>query len=354
MTHDKPKPDYKRILRALNFEEPDRLPTMELMVDLPVQSQFLGRPVKTMEDEIDFYVQAGYDYFYQKACYEFPGIPPVLSFGTQIRTDAQSTGTDVSFDMHGQHPLKDRESFARYPWPDPDKIDYTNLDRAAQLLPEGMNLVAGVGGIFTRSWMLMGFENLCTALADDPGHVGQVFEAIGAIQTEVARRLVRKQRVFALWYSDDFAYAESPMVRPEVLRQHLFPHMRRMAQVAHDAGIPFIYHGCGNVMPVLDDLVDLGINALHPIEPKAIDIYALKKKLYGRVALIGNVDVGEVLTRGTPERIEADVREHIRRLAPGGGYIISSSNSISYYVPLENYRAFLAAIRKYGGYPIHC
>ena len=346
------KPDYTRILKAFDFQEPDRLPTMELAVDLPVQEQFLGRKIKTLHDEIEFYIQAGYDYFYQKACFEFPGIPPVLAFGTQIKIDAQETGKDISFDPQGECPLKDSQGFATYPWPHPDNIDYSNFDAAAKALPQGMGIVAGIGGIFARSWILMGFEKFCTSLLDDPNYVGQVFEAIGSIQVEVARQSVKKERVFALWYSDDFAYAQALMVSPGAIRKYLFPYMKKMIDITHDAGLPFIYHGCGNLLPLLDDLIKMGIDALHPIEPKAIDIYDLKKKLYGKVALIGNIDVGEVLTRGTSKEIEEDVKEHIRRLAPGGGYVMSSSNTIAYYIPVENYRTFLRSLRKYGEYPI--
>jgi uroporphyrinogen decarboxylase len=168
----------------------------------------------------------------------------------------------------------------------------------------------------------------------------------------LARAIVKKPKVFALWYSDDFAHADAPMISPNAVRKFLFPHMKRMVEATHDAGLPFIYHGCGNVLPLLDDLLAMGIDALHPIEPKAINIYDLKKKLYGKVAIIGNVSV-DLLTNGTPQMIEADVKEHIRRLAPGGGYVISSSNSIAYYIPVENYRVLLNCVRKYGKYPIN-
>lgn len=353
MCQTEQEPDYTRILKAFNFKEPDRLPTMELMVDLPVQEQFLGRKVASVDDEIQFYLKAGYDYFYQKARYEFPGIPPVLSFGTDIRIEAQRGHTDISFDPHkGECPLRNEEEFGNYNWPDPDAIDYSNMEYVAKAVPEGMGIVAGVGGIFTRSWVLMGFENFCSRVLRDPDYVSRVFEAIGNVQVEVARRLVKKPKVFALWYSDDFAYAEAPMISPNAVRKYLFPYMRRMVQITHDAGLPFIYHGCGNVLPLLDDLLTMGIDALHPIEPKAINIYELKKKLYGKVAIIGNVSV-DLLTNGTPQMIDGDVREHIRRLAPGGGYVISSSNSIAYYIPVENYSAFLNNIRKYGNYPIN-
>jgi uroporphyrinogen decarboxylase len=353
MNVTEPEPDYTRILTALTFKEPDRLPTMELMVDLPVQEQFLGRKIASVDDEIEFYVQAGYDYFYQKARYEFPGIPAVLSFGTDIRIDAQKDHSDITFDPHkGECPLKNREGFANYKWPDPDAIDYSNMDYVAKAVPKDMGIVAGVGGIFARSWILMGFENFCASVLRDPDYVSQVFEAIGNVQVEVARRLVKKSKVFAVWYSDDFAHADAPMISPNAVRKFLFPHMKRMVEITHDAGLPFIYHGCGNVLPLLDDLLAMGINALHPIEPKAINIYELKKKLYGKVAIIGNVSV-DLLTNGTPQMIEVDVKEHIRRLAPGGGYVISSSNSIAYYVPVENYRVLLDCVRKYGKYPIN-
>jgi uroporphyrinogen decarboxylase len=347
------QPDYTRILKEFAFEEPDRLPTMELLIDLPIQTAILGRPIKTIQDEVDFYVAAGYDYVYQKAQYEFPGIPPVLAFGTKVRIDAQEDGTDVHFDPETSgRPLADEPGFDRYPWPDPDTVDVASVQRTAQALPEGMGIVAGVGGIFARSWILMGFDNLCMKLFDDQAFVKRVIDRIGSIQVGVAKRLVKLERVFALWYSDDVAYAEAPMIEPGLIRRFLFPHMEEMCAAAHEAGMPFIYHGCGNVGPFIDDLVAMGVDALHPIEPKALDIYALKPKLYGKMALIGNIDVGEVLTLGSKELIEEDVKRHIRDLAPGGGYVLSSSNSITHYIPVENYRHLLDCVHRYGGYPV--
>ena len=159
--------------------------------------------------------------------------------------------------------------------------------------------------------------------------------------------------VIAFWYSDDFAYAEAPIVSLKYIRKFLFPYIRKMANIAHDAGMPFILHCCGNILDVIDELIDFGVDALHPIEPKAMDIYDLKKKYDKKLALIGNIDVGQMLTMGTPEMIEADVKEHIQRLAPGGGYVIGSSNSITHYIPIENYRALIESTRKYGNYPIY-
>ena len=352
MALDHDKPDYHRILKTFRFEEPDRVPMIELIVDYPIQEQFLGRKIKSLDDEIEFYLRAGYDYVYQKPSYEFNGISPILSFGTDIKRDSQKTNSDTTFDSHDGCPLKDEESFEKYEWPDLEKIDYSNMDYLAGHLPDGMGIIGGLGGIFARSWILMGFENFCMSLLDNTDYAGQVFEAIGNVQVEVAREIVKKDKVIALWYSDDFAYAEAPMVSLDYIRRFLFPHIGKMAQIAHEAGLPFIFHCCGKVLDVIDELIALGVDALHPIEPKAMDIYELRKKYDKKLALIGNIDVGQMLTMGTPETIEADVREHIQRLAPGGGYAIGSSNSITYYIPIENYRALLNSVRKYGDYPI--
>ncbi len=103
---------------------------------------------------------------------------------------------------------------------------------------------------------------------------------------------------------------------------------------------------------VLEDIVAAGVDLLHPVEPKCMDIVAVKKAYAGRLALMGNVDLGYTLTRGTPEEVRQEVRFLIQHVAPGGGYLLSSANSVTNYVPLENYRAMLKAAWDFGLYPI--
>ena len=103
---------------------------------------------------------------------------------------------------------------------------------------------------------------------------------------------------------------------------------------------------------MLPDIVDCGFTALHPIEPKAMDIDWVKREYGRRLCLIGNIDLGYTLTRGTPAEVDAEVKERIRTVAPGGGYCVGSSNSVTDYVPLENYNAMREAAFRYGRYPI--
>jgi uroporphyrinogen decarboxylase len=83
-----------------------------------------------------------------------------------------------------------------------------------------------------------------------------------------------------------------------------------------------------------------------------MDIVELKRTVGHRIALCGNIDLAYTLTRGTPAEVEAEVRERIRHVAPGGGYVLGSSNSVPEYVPLENFNAMREACFKYGRYPI--
>jgi uroporphyrinogen decarboxylase len=342
------KPDYRRLLKTLRHEEPDVVPLAELEVDRAVQSAFLGRPVETMADEVDFWHRAGYDYMYQRANYEYQGAPPIVAVGTRLRFAMDLPGRPASLDlMHAEGPITAMDDVDGYPWPDPDTIDYSPLDELAGLLPEGMGIISGVGGIFTRTWMLLGFERMSLAVYDNPELFQAVFQRVGRIQCEVLRRLIHKDRVFAIWYGDDLAYTEGLMLSPKVLRRHLFCWLEEMASIAHGAGMPLMMHSDGKLTDILDDLVALGLDAIHPIEPKAMDIRQLKRQYRGRLALLGNVDMN-VLGRGTPQQTRQIVRELISDLAPGGGYALSSSNSISGYVKIENYRAMLDEAHQHG------
>jgi uroporphyrinogen decarboxylase len=136
------------------------------------------------------------------------------------------------------------------------------------------------------------------------------------------------------------------------MRQALFPWYRRIAGIARDAGLPLIFHSDGNLLSILDELVEIGFQALQPIEPEAMDIAYLKRRYGNRLCLIGNLDLGGALTRGTPAEVRESVRQHIRAIGPGGGYCVGSSNTVTNYVPLQNFRAMVAATFEFGRYPL--
>jgi len=347
-------PDYKRILTAIHRQEPDRVPLAELHVDTAVKEGFLGKPVRTVQDDVEFWHRAGYDYIYLRPAYEYHGVDMAVASGTpmMLKSSADADRSLNSVSTMSECTIKERSDMEDYPWPDPDTIDYSNIVEAAEYLPEEMGIISGVGGIFTRVWNLMGYERFCLAQIEDPEFIAAMFERVGKIQTEVLRRIIKMKQVFAIWYGDDLAYTESLMSSPPFFRQYLFPWIEELASIAHNANMPFIMHSDGKLWDILPDLIALGLDALQPIEPKAMDIKEVKEKYGDKLALFGNIDLTFPLCTGTPEDVRLEVRQKIKDLAPRGGYALGSSCSVARYVPAENYRAMIEAVFEFGEYPI--
>jgi uroporphyrinogen decarboxylase len=248
--------------------------------------------------------------------------------------------------------IRSEADLKTFPWPDPDDFDYSILDEAEQLLPGNYKVIFVVGKVFNLGWWLMGFDTYAYALADQPALVEQLHAKIAEIQEGIVERALEYKSVGMVWHADDMAYRTDLMVSPKVLRRHIFPVYKRLNKMCHARDVLIVFHSDGNVDRVMDDVIAADFDAFNPIEPVAMDIRALKKRVQGRLSLIGNVDLSYTLTRGTPEEVEAEVRGLIRDLAPGGGYALASANSIPDYVPWENFVAMHSAWLKVGRYPI--
>lgn len=336
-----PSPDFRRVRAALLCRQPDRVPLAELWIDQVVMEAFIGRHIGShdtgedydLEAEIEFWYRAGYDYIHIEPRYFFP------KRSGRRPTPDEHTGWIASW-----------QDFEEYPWPTLAEVDFSSLERAPDLLPDGMGIIAGTSGIFEEVWMILGFTNMCLLLHDQPDLVAAVFERVGSFLVEVFHKAASYPRVGAMWISDDLAYTSGPMIHPKYYRQWLFPWYRKMKAICEQHDLPFLLHSDGRLWALMDDFIAIGFNGLHPIEPKAMDIGEVKKRYGKRICLIGNVDLDYPLARGTPEEVEEAVRELIRVAAPGGGFCLGSSNTITAYVPLENYLAMLEACRKYGVY----
>ena len=334
-------PDFNRLLTAIQFQEPDRLPLAELWVDPPVKSAFLsGVPEEILdcrkegydvEKDIEFWNMAGYDFIRITPRYEFP----------------------KSWLNHPEARLSTLKEYEAYPWPAQDRFDYSDIEKAAILLPEGMKIMASPqGGIFEEAWMTMGYENLMMALYENPELVQKVCDSIGATLLEMFKCFSRYDHVGGFWLSDDIAYTEGLILSPEMIRHYFFPWYEQYVAIAKESGKVFFFHSDGDLTPLLDDFIAMGFDAIHPIEPKAMDIIELKKRVGGRLALLGSVDLDFPLSRGKPEDVVQYIKKRIKAVAPGGGFAIGSSNSVTHYVPLENFQAMLDTVKEYGIYPI--
>jgi uroporphyrinogen decarboxylase len=205
---------------------------------------------------------------------------------------------------------------------------------------------------FMWSVFLNGFENLLQNFLLEPEFAHQLMDTVLDVSIPMARNAIRAG-ADAILISDDYAGNDAPFFSLPVFEEFILPRLKRMVDAVHEEGGIVVKHSDGNLWPLLDLIVDTGIDALNPMEPIAgMDIGEVKCKYGKKVCLIGNIDCGHLLSDGTEEEVEAAVRECIRKASPGGGHILSSSNIIHSSVKPENYLAMVKAARKYGRYPI--
>jgi uroporphyrinogen decarboxylase len=326
--------NFERLKTALYCEQPDRVPLCELLVDHRIKEAFLGksfRPLVDLREEVSFWINAGYDYvplFF--AGYNFPGMKS-------------------GWAEEHKGAITNLEEFEKYPWHIPAENDYSILERVGEFLPSSIKIISGTAGIFERVWQLMGFETFCRKIYTEPILVSKMFEKVGSIVFDVYRKLSQYSIIGALWISDDIAYNSGPMVPPRIYRKYLFPWWKDIASLCQKHDLPLLLHSDGNLYTLIDELLEIGLNALHPIQPEAMDLAYLKKKYGGRLCLIGNVEVHKLSTADR-EDIRRIVAERLRIGAPRGGYCLGSSNTIAHYVKLENYIEMINACIEFGKY----
>jgi hypothetical protein len=188
----------------------------------------------------------------------------------------------------------------------------------------------------------MGFENFCLSLYTNQEVVSEMLRRYFDWQAEVFSVLNTMDFDF-LWTTDDIAYKSSTYIAPDDMRTFIFPGYKR---VAERISKPWIFHSDGDLHDIMDDLVSLGMNGLHPIEPDAMDLVDIKNRYGDRLCLVGHIDVDR-LSQGNPEEVDELVKTAIHTAGEGGGYICGSSNSITNYCKPENVIAMQQAIRLY-------
>ncbi len=151
-------------------------------------------------------------------------------------------------------------------------------------------------------------------------------------------------------FADDFAWKNGLFIPPKLFKEIWFPRAERIIAPALNAGIPVIFHSDGKIDDAVEWLIDIGIEAITPMDPYGIDYRDYKQRFGDRLCLFGNIDVEFPLVHGTPEDIEKDVIEHAEVLKPGGRWVCGSSHSITNFVPHENFIALVNAAHRHGQY----
>lgn len=352
------QPNFGRVVTTLHHEEPDRVPLAEVVVHYDIMGQFLGRTV-TDEDvaaQVEFWTKAGYDFIPLTVGVMRPGS---ITKDSQISKviqeflvrDAEEADSDDAWNIWAKPRIHTEADYEAFPWEALAQLDFGKFHEVQAYLPEGMKIIATSGKIFTTSWMLMGFENLGVNLKRNPGFVRKVIDRVAQIQLDGIRQLAGIPNVAAVWAVDDIAFGTGPIISPKAYREFLFPWYEEFGRLCRENDLYLFFHSDGVLGELLEDLIALGIDALHPIDPTCMDIEEIKEKVGDRLCIIGNIS-NETLATGTPEEVAELTKKRIKALAPGGGYCLGSGNSVPDWAKIENYRAMIETGLKYGHYPI--
>ncbi|MCJ7760295.1 uroporphyrinogen decarboxylase family protein [Candidatus Bathyarchaeota archaeon] len=194
-----------------------------------------------------------------------------------------------------------------------------------------------------------GIDKLAIDIYRQPEFARKLIEKFFTYEIGMIKRLI-DMGVDIIVEGDDLADIKGPMFSPKILREFFFPYIRKFIEECHSSNIPVMKHSDGNLYPILEELINLGYDGIHPIEPAVMDIGKVKQLYGNRIFLRGNVDCVHILPFGTEEDVRLDVRRCIDAAAKGGGFILSDSNSLHSNVKTENIRAMVDEARKYGKY----
>jgi uroporphyrinogen decarboxylase len=333
----------ERILKTLRHEETDRIPVFEWRIDARVIDGL--NPGMSNEE---FVKARGLD----AVC-----VHPDYA-GEELETGlyrdewgiVKKSGGSGHYDPT-LAPIKNRTDLNRYIPPDPrSPARFASLCRVLEKSGPEKALILHLSDVLSIPQKLMGSQEFLVAFWEEPvlaeGLVDMSVEINLALAGEAVKRGIR-----IIYTGDNYACNSGPLMSADNFRKYLYPGLRKLVKGFKELGLYVIKHTNGNIMPIVDMVVDSGIDCLGPIDPMAGMSLALMKQRYGRrIALKGNVDSMRTLAFGTREDVIRETRRCIETGGPGGGYILSSSGSIHAAVRSENFAAMLETHKAYGNY----
>ncbi|HUW42265.1 MAG TPA: uroporphyrinogen decarboxylase family protein [Rectinemataceae bacterium] len=343
-------PDYRNVVDAARNRRPARLPLYEHII-APEKieeirgSRFVDLYKGNYGDKKEyfrrfcaFWRDMGYDTVSYEAC----------------ATLVIQGGECLSGRIPGL--IRDRSDFEAFDFRGIEERFWARFDEdfraLAEVMPEGMKGLGGIGnGLFEIVQDLVGYTDLCLMSADDPELYAAVFARVGDLMVSLWRRfLERRAEVYAVCrFGDDLGFKSSTLLSPGDIRSHIVPQYRRVVDLVHAAGKPFLLHSCGRIFDVMDDIIERGrIDAKHSNEDQIAPFPVWVERYGSRIGLFGGIDM-DVLCRRSEDEIREYTRDVIARSASQAGLALGSGNSIPDYVPAAGYLAMVNTVRESRG-----
>lgn len=361
----------ERVLQAINFEEPDRVPIFITVTPQVAErlSEYLGMPDYThpdsplAENRISFnelLVPLGNDIVGIGACAPTENPTRKLADGVLVnewQIKFQQTGLYAEMI---EHPLAHAETAAdveQFEMPDP--LAAGRFDHARAMVDKYGDRYAICGDTETTilevSWYLVGMEKFFADLAMQKDYVFALMDRVMEYSIGVAKELIRLGADI-IWLGDDVGTQKGMMMSPRMWRGHFKERMRFVISELkrENPKIKIAYHCCGSYLPIMGDLIEIGVDILNALQPTAanMDLQSIKETFGSQAALFGGLDTQDVIPFGSLDDIEREVKHALKVAAPGGGYILAGAHNIQPDTSVEKLVKLFAWAKQYGAYPL--
>jgi uroporphyrinogen decarboxylase len=358
-----PAPDFEALIRVLKGQDmPRRVHIIELGVDaeilkaiadscsaepwLDLRYGFEDQPPEIYyRQQVRMYYELGYDCAPIWAAW--PGHPSPRQ-RIADNTAALAAGKKRHWTEEGYGLITSWEAFEAFPW-DTIRPDPLPCVIAARYLPDGMKITAGSSYFEHIFENLIGYEALAYLLYDEPELVEQIFQRWGEKVYGFYESVIGLDAVGGIFHADDMGFKTSTLLAPDALRRLVLPWHQRFAALAHQHGKVFFIHSCGNLyrQGIIDVLIDVvRIDGFHSFQDVILPVNDFKDRYGARVGTLGGVDMDK-LARLDPDALRPYVRGILDHCMPLGRFAMGSGNTISNYVPLENYAVLLDECRRW-------
>ncbi|MCL2462844.1 MAG: hypothetical protein FWF44_09280 [Defluviitaleaceae bacterium] len=327
------KPDFNELLKVLRKEKPSRPVLFELFMNEPVYELMTGEksggtPLGYCKMAADAFAAGGYDYVSVNV--------PNFGFPAKERHSLNSIS------LNDGSVITDWESYEKYDWMDPDNGGYDMLDKLGGYMPEGMKImVCGPSGVLENTTGLMGYDNLCIAIYEEPELVKTVFDQVGSRILRYYENALQHDSVGLIMDNDDWGFKTQTFLSVEHMREYVFPWHKKIVEAAHRAGRPVVLHSCGYAGEIFEDIIeDMKFDGKHSYEDGIMPVERCYDRWGGRVAIMGGMDL-DFLIRADVADIKKRCRAMLDKAEEKGAYALGTGNSVPGFVPYEKYLAML-------------
>jgi len=342
----------ERVMAAFEHVEGDRVPAW-----CGSSAEFWAKAKRELVlDDEALRVRFGDDFRRVWARYAGPVIP--LSPNATSRTPFGVERHGMGYGMPLSHPLahatlSDVEAYA---WPDPTWLDVSAIRAEAAVYRRQYAILGGDWSPFWHDAIdLFGMDVLMMKMYEEPDIVDAVMKRVVDYYFEASKRIfdAASKEIDVFFIGNDLGSQRGPLLGEGLFRRFVLPHIARLVDLGHAYGLKVMMHCCGGVAEFIPALIDVGLDALHAVQPscRGMDLATLKREFGAKIVFNGGIDSHHVLIKGTPGLVRQKAREVLDIMKPGGGYIAGASHdAILEETPVENVLAMFDSIREFGVY----